>query len=109
MSDPDEERRQRDRETVAKFRRIQRHHIKRHPEPGDLSLSDTASSSANSHVYSTRAARFELDIPGETRDNLPRLDSFYAGAGVQTPEPLSVTVNLPVKKDVKSAEGLIIQ
>ena len=52
MSDPDEERRQRECDSLAEFRRLKHHQHKRYPEPGD---SRTASLPLNSHATSTES------------------------------------------------------
>ncbi len=107
MSDPDEERRQRGHDSVAEYRRLQRHQRKRYPEQGDLSLSETVSLYSNSHAPSTETAGVDTDnIRIFAREDASYSDPLYARVGIRSPKPLSATVNLPVKRDTKPTDGL---
>ncbi len=64
MSDPDEERRQHERDSLAEFRRLKRHQHKRYPEPGDLTLSRTVSLPSNSHATSAEVVERDTDNTG---------------------------------------------
>ncbi len=107
MSDLDKERRQRDRDSLAEFRRLQHHQRTRYPEPGDLSLSNTASLSLNSHAASAEVVKCDTGNTGIfTRGIVPYSDPLYARTGVRSPEALSATVNIPVRKEAKPTDGL---
>ena len=107
MSDPDEECRQRERNSLADLRRLQRHQRKRYPEPGESSSSDTVSLQSNSHVASVEPAEFDTGNIGTfARGTAPYSDPLYARAGTRSPEALSTTVNIPIRKEAKPTDGL---
>ena len=108
MSDPDEECRQHGCDSIAEYRCLQHRHLKRYPVPGDLS-SDTVSLPLNSHIHTHSADAAEVDtekIGISAREDASYSEPLYARLGIQSPEPLSVMVNLPVKRDTKPTTGL---
>ena len=97
MSDLDEERRQRDFDSLAEFRCLQHHQRKRYPEPGDLSLSNTVSLPSNSHATSAEVVECDTNNTGIfARGIAPYSDPLYARVSVRSPEALSTTVTISV-------------